>query len=160
MCLIIGFALSFSIQFSDEYQFSNSWKALVKTMVMMMGEYEYSNVFGDQQDPSRLHVTSRLIFLMFIVLTSIVLMNLMVGVAVSDIQELRRQGKAKKLEKQADFLSELEQVITFKQLNSKFIPLFIKKILKAQSFITTTYTLRTTVEFQRASGIPRETIGK
>lgn len=160
VCLIIGFALSFSIQFNNEYQFSNPWRALVKTIMMMMGEYEYSTFFGeDLSNTTRLQTTSRFIFLIFIILTSIVLINLMVGVAVSDIQELHRQGRAKKLEKQADFLNQLEKVISSKQLNSKYVPSFIKKVFVRRSFIDTKYKLRTSVEFQRTEGIPRRIIG-
>lgn len=75
----------------------------------MMGEYEYSDLFGDVTP--RLVATSRVIFLLFIILASIVLMNLMVGVAVNDIQALQIEGHAKRLEKQAEFIRQLEKVL-------------------------------------------------
>jgi hypothetical protein len=54
---------------------------------MMMGEFEYGELFPeDDKMPLRLKGTSRIIFLAFVVLSSIVLMNLMVGLAVNDIQ--------------------------------------------------------------------------
>ncbi|PSN47462.1 hypothetical protein C0J52_01967 [Blattella germanica] len=64
-----------------------------QTIVMMMGEYEYNDLFNEDNDDNkttklRLMGTSRVIFFAFIVLSSIVLMNLMVGLAVSDIQDL------------------------------------------------------------------------
>lgn len=127
----------------------------------MTGEYEFSTLFADDPpNKARLPTTSRFIFLIFIILTSIVLMNLMVGVAVSDIQELHRQGRSKKLEKQAEFLNQLEKVISSKQLNSKYVPVFIKKVFVKRSFIDTKYKLRTSVQFQKAEGIPRRIIGE
>nr|XP_023020874.1 transient receptor potential channel pyrexia-like [Leptinotarsa decemlineata] len=159
LCLLIGFTLSFSIQFHTFEQFGDPWRALVKTTVMMMGEFEFSDLFAEStSDPPFLPATSRIIFLFFIILTSIVLMNLMVGVAVSDIQELHRRGRAKKLEKQAEFLCQLEKVISSKHLNSKFIPAVIRNVLVRRSFIHTKYEVKTCATFQRSHNIPRRII--
>lgn len=85
----MGFAFSFCVQFHEYNQFRNLWWSIVKTIVMMMGEYEYSELFPeDDKTQLRLKGTSRIIFLAFVVLSSIVLMNLMVGLAVNDIQVL------------------------------------------------------------------------
>lgn len=84
ICLVIGFVLCFCIQFPKNNQFSNPWQSLVKTVVMMAGEFEYSELFEDEDQ--KVLVTSRFVFLLFILLSTIVLMNLMVGLAVSDIQ--------------------------------------------------------------------------
>lgn len=110
--LIVGFALSFSVLFHGNTQFSSSWRAIVKTVVMMMGEYEYNDLFepiddmnkasfvearnnlsnlvhsSDRHSPNLLSITGRVIFITFVMLASIVLMNLMIGLAVSDIQGL------------------------------------------------------------------------
>ena len=99
ICLIVGFALSFSVLFHGNDQFHDTWRALVKTVVMMMGEYEYGDLFSDemnQRDDTNgeknfLHVTGRIVFLIFVVLASIVLMNLMIGLAVNDIQGLEKE---------------------------------------------------------------------
>ncbi|KAG5876875.1 hypothetical protein JTB14_021238 [Gonioctena quinquepunctata] len=158
-CLLIGFTLSFSIQFHNFEQFRDPWRALVKTTVMMMGEFEYSDLFAETApNSSLLPATSRFIFLFFIILTSIVLMNLMVGVAVSDIQELHRRGRAKKLEKQAEFLSQLEKVISSKQLNSKYIPAAIRNFFARRSFIDIKYGVKSCAQFQRDQNIPRRII--
>jgi len=83
----MGFAFSFCVQFHDSGQFSDLWQSMVKTVVMMMGEFEYGELFPeDDKKEMRLKGTSRIIFLAFVVLSSIVLMNLMIGLAVNDIQ--------------------------------------------------------------------------
>lgn len=93
--MIIGFALSFSVLFYESEYFRTPWSAIVKTTVMMMGEFEYGDMFrnitiidasNEKTTALRLPITSRIIFILFVILTSIVLMNLMVGLAVSDIQ--------------------------------------------------------------------------
>lgn len=160
MCLVIGFALSFSIQFHSYDQFADPWRALVKTTVMMMGEFEYADLFADDAtNVQGLPAISRVTFLMFIILTSIVLMNLMVGLAVSDIQGLQKAGHARKLEKQAEFLGQLEKVIGSKQLKSKFIPVWIRRYLARKSFISVKYELKTSGKFRRSKKLSRRLIG-
>lgn len=101
----------------------------MKTTVMMMGEFDYEDLF-DKKSVTRLSGTSRIIFLFFIILSSIVLMNLMVGLAVNDIQGVQQEGHARRLEKQAEFLRQLEQVISFKFIESKWFPAIIRRYLK------------------------------
>lgn len=92
VCLIVGFAFSFAVLFHGNDQFRNSWRAVVKTVVMMMGEYEYGDLFSDEKNGSSfLTATSRVVFLAFVMLASIVLMNLMIGLAVNDIQGLEKE---------------------------------------------------------------------
>jgi len=87
--LIVGFALSFAVLFHGNDQFHDFWRAIVKTVVMMMGEYEYNELFDIEKD--FLPITSRIVFFVFTMLASIVLINLMIGLAVNDIQGLEKE---------------------------------------------------------------------
>ncbi|GJQ77486.1 hypothetical protein Trydic_g20877 [Trypoxylus dichotomus] len=140
ICLVIGFALSFSIQFHNYAEFRNPWRAVVKTTVMMMGEFEYADLFtmsNDGVEVSRgLPTTSRVIFLMFVIVASIVLMNLMVGLAVSDIQGLTQVGNVRRLEKQAEFLHQFEKVTT-KMASINIFPSFLMNCLRRKRVINT-----------------------
>lgn len=64
-------------------------------MVMMMGEYNYDELFTNPKvERSKdifLPIIGRIIFLIFVTLSSIVLMNLMIGLAVSDIQGILKE---------------------------------------------------------------------
>ncbi|XP_060820701.1 transient receptor potential channel pyrexia-like isoform X2 [Bombus pascuorum] len=112
VCLIVGFAFSFAVLFHGNDQFRNSWRAVVKTVVMMMGEYEYGALFSDEKNGSSfLPATSRVVFLAFVMLASIVLMNLMIGLAVNDIQGLEKEGHIRQLLKQAEFVAHLERLV-------------------------------------------------
>jgi transient receptor potential cation channel subfamily A protein 1 len=133
VCLVIGFALSFSIQFYHHHDFTDPWKALVKTVAMMIGEFDYGTIFDTSKNSTTVTVqggspTSRVIFLLFVILTSIVLMNLMIGLAVNDIQKLEQEGHARKLQKQAEFLTQIEQIIN--KMNGKFLSPLATKVVK------------------------------
>lgn len=107
--------------------FDNPLKAIVKTFVMMMGEYEYRDLFPmDNTEPQYLPYTSRLIFVAFIIVVSIVLMNLLVGIAVNDIQDLKTTGVVQRFIKQAMFLSHLEMVLSHSLFNMNILPNWLK----------------------------------
>lgn len=97
-CLIVGFSLSFAIVFHGKDQFDTFWKAIVSTVVMMIGEYEYTDLFNsttstedNDNKEGFLPITARTVLFSFIILTSIILINLMTGLAVSDIQALEKE---------------------------------------------------------------------
>jgi hypothetical protein len=91
------------VQFKSEPPFETPWEAFVKTTVMMTSEFEYSSLFkGNENIP--FPKFGKILFLFFLLTVGIVLMNLLVGLAVSDINSLETQGKMNRLRKQADFL--------------------------------------------------------
>ncbi|XP_067015646.2 transient receptor potential channel pyrexia [Anabrus simplex] len=139
VCLVVGFAFSFAVQFHEQEGFRNPWWALVKTTVMMMGEFNYDDIL--MQD-TRLPVTSRIIFVVFVVLAPIVLMNLMVGLAVSDIQALQMEGHTRRLLKQADFVAHLEKLSSRTVLRCRLFPQKLHRALDARRRIPTELTIQ------------------
>jgi hypothetical protein len=120
--LIIGFALAFMVQFKSEPPFETPWEAFVKTIVMMTNELEYSSLFKENKNVA-FPIFGRTLFLFFLLMVGIVLMNLLVGLAVSDINSLETQGKMNRLRKQADFL----RVLQPSDLDLWFMPKCVKK---------------------------------
>lgn len=130
---------------------------------MMMGEFEYEGLFdNDETKLNRLPTTSRVIFLIFVILASIVLMNLMIGLAVSDIQGLQQEGYVRRLEKQAEFLRQLEKVISFKAIDSKWFPSLLRKFLKGKRCIATTLVIQSKFydKKKRDKRLPSELVGQ
>ena len=85
-CLLVAFALSFCVLFPNYQSFNvNAPAAVVKTLVMMAGEIEYEN-FIYENGNALYNFTGHVMIMIFVVLVSIILMNLLVGLAVSDIQ--------------------------------------------------------------------------
>ncbi|XP_046606728.1 transient receptor potential channel pyrexia-like [Neodiprion virginianus] len=114
--LVIGFTFSFLVQFRSEPPFGSPWQSFVKTMVMMTSEFDYSDLFTGQEDYIVTLTLGRLVFVAFLVLAAIVLMNLMVGLAVNDINDLEIRGKTQRLFKQVNFLCSLDLVVYNKMI--------------------------------------------
>lgn len=80
--LIVAFALSFHVLLSKQDVFKTPGRAIVKTMVMMIGEMDFDTIFVDNynnQELLRYKEMSLFIFFLFVILITIVLMNLMVS---------------------------------------------------------------------------------
>lgn len=91
--LIIAFALSFYMLFrndaDNDNKFNDPSSATFKTIVMLTGEFD---TFGSL--PFSLHpIVSHALFLLFIFLIAIVLVNLLNGLAVSDTQAIRADAE-------------------------------------------------------------------
>lgn len=103
--LFIGFGLSFFLVFgggtsapanaensdaakSEESAFANVQDSLLKVLPMMIGEFDFGSLPFDPNP-----FTSRMIFVAFLFLITIVLLNLLNGLAVSDTQEVHSKVK-------------------------------------------------------------------
>jgi len=107
-CLLIAFALSFAVLFPNYQSFNGN--ALVKVLVMMAGEIEYEN-FVYENGSALFPGTSHMMILFFVVLISIILMNLLVGLAVSDIQGLQKSAGLDRLVRQTELISHIESML-------------------------------------------------
>ena len=107
--LLIAFALSFYIIFKGSVEldrtviFANPFLALQKTITMFAGEFEASSLSFET-----LPYTSRVIFLLFLFLMAIILLNLLNGLAVSDTQEIRRNAETLSIVGRARLILKIE----------------------------------------------------
>jgi ankyrin repeat protein len=91
MVLILAFAFSFYILFKKDVKgndvdlFTNPFKSLLKTLVMFTGEFDFSDLPLDT-----LPYTSHVIFMLFVFLMAVVLLNLLNGLAVGDTEKIRK----------------------------------------------------------------------
>ena len=92
--LILAFAFSFYILFKEEIKvdgavlFNNPWTSIVKTFAMFAGELEFSYLPFDKSPG-----TSHVIFMLFVFLIAIVLLNLFNGLAVDDTKKIRKKAE-------------------------------------------------------------------
>ncbi|XP_057651499.1 transient receptor potential channel pyrexia [Diorhabda carinulata] len=127
ICLFLAFALSFGVIFANYPAFQDLKWVFLKVIIMMSGELEYEDVFFPEEEKYRIRYpyTAHLMYLGFVILVTIILTNLIVGLAVSDIQELQRSAGLDRLVRQAELVAHLESM-----LFSKLLSCVPKKIMK------------------------------
>ncbi|KAK9878515.1 hypothetical protein WA026_022411 [Henosepilachna vigintioctopunctata] len=132
-CLLIAFALSFGVIFANYNAFKKLPLVLIKVIVMMSGELEYEDIFFDDTQPIKFPWTAQLMFLAFVVLVTIILTNLMVGLAVSDIQGLQQSAGLDRLVRQAELVAHLESMLFSRLLI--WVPRKLMNFLHKQSLL-------------------------
>lgn len=116
MSLIIGFSLGLTVLYPETESLAKLPFSLVTTFVMMTGELEYATHFYEEQKPEY-PFTTLLVFLGFLLFVVVVLMNLLVGLAVSDIQGLRKSAGLDRLVRQTRLIARMESIVFSPWLN-------------------------------------------
>ena len=99
---ITAFSLGFNVLLSNQEYFSTVVFATIKTLIMTSGEMEYDNLFFDNQDWNKLETvpymnTTKILFVMFVIIMPIIIMNLLVGLAVDDIKTVQQNAVLKRI---------------------------------------------------------------
>ena len=89
--------------------------ALVKMVVMMIGEYDFDSLFFSAEEDVGYIVPyptfTLLFFLVFLVIMSIIVMNLLVGLAVDDIKAVQNSAVLQRLAMQVTLNLEVEKMM-------------------------------------------------
>ncbi|GLH02795.1 Transient receptor potential channel pyrexia, partial [Gryllus bimaculatus] len=96
--LLLGFVFAFCAAFPGIDTFSNPATGIVRVTSMMAGDILYEDTFKEN---IKLQITSHILFMSFVLFVTIVLMNLLVGLAVHDIQ----------LEQQTRLVAQVERAL-------------------------------------------------
>ena len=83
---LLAFALTFHILLPNSEIFSNFGDSFLKVVMMLLGEFDFEDLNHNGQ-PTWM---TKLVFLMFAILMSIVLINLVIGLSISDVTSLRK----------------------------------------------------------------------
>ncbi|CAL4068320.1 unnamed protein product, partial [Meganyctiphanes norvegica] len=159
-CLINAFSLSFGVLFPTHKPLNALGIRLIKTIVMMTGEIEYDDWFFGDDHKVKYPVTSHLVFLFFLMFVTIILMNLLVGLAVSDIQGLQKSAGLDRLVLQTELIMNFETIM-FSQWLSWLLPEKALKMLMERMLLGSSlygWTLVRTPKALRDSGITPELV--
>ena len=85
LVVLLAFTLTFHILLLDTEIFSNIGDSFIKVITMLLGEFEFEDLIQSGQ----VSWLTKLVFLLFVLLMSIVLINLVIGLAISDVASLR-----------------------------------------------------------------------
>lgn len=139
-CLLIAFGLSFGVLFNSYPAFKKIHWTMLKMITMMSGELEFEDIFyGDY--PIQFPITSHGMFLAFVLLVTIILTNLLVGLAVSDIQGLQASAGLDRLTRQAELVARLESLF-FSKLFRSAPPTLIRICQQSALLRTSRYRLQ------------------
>lgn len=110
---------------------------------MMIGELEFDDMFYTDGESEKLlyPVTTQLMFFVFVILMTIILMNLLVGLAVSDIQGLQASAGLNRLSRQAELVARLEGLL-FSKLLAKAPPKLLAFFRREALLRTSRYNLQ------------------
>lgn len=106
----------------------------------MSGELEFEDIFYGEVEV-KYPVTAHIIFLCFVLLVTVILTNLMVGLAVSDIQGLQVSATLDRLVRQAELIARLESLF-FSRLLSRVPTRFLKMCKRSALLRTSAHKLQ------------------
>ena len=88
MVIAFGFAF-FIINFGSEgEQFENPWKSLLKIFVMVLGEFEFDNLYDNSSTSSLNLIFTMILLIGLIVAGSVIMLNLIVAFIITDVHNL------------------------------------------------------------------------
>ena len=121
---IVSFTLGFHVLLHSQVENFNSFKdAFMKTMIMMSGEFDYGDIFFPEDSSTAYPGLTYAFFIIFFILLSIILLNLLVGLSVSDVSIFVEVAGLKKMSMRLKFVLNMERF-----LNSWLINWMLKKL--------------------------------
>ncbi|XP_063846089.1 transient receptor potential cation channel subfamily A member 1 homolog isoform X2 [Scylla paramamosain] len=111
LLFLIAFGLCFFMVLRNQLPFGSLPRSLLKTGVMTIGEFEYDSVFNDSTQTLPYPEVTYIVFVTFLALMSILIMNLLVGLAVDDIKAVQDQAILKRLAMQTQLVLDVEVFI-------------------------------------------------
>lgn len=147
LVFLVAFGLGFHILFINHLAFDSPTWALVKTYVMMIGEFEFEGMFTEHDDPDNdvsenakdaknvpFPDYSTILFVVFVLVMSVIIMNLMVGLAVDDIKEIQEHAELQKISMNVRLVLESERFLH--HLKCCMSSSFLREYSKPKEFLT------------------------
>lgn len=132
--ILIGFSISFCVIIPDSPIFSNPIMAFISVLVMMTGEEDLIILTNDPDriDPPLLNeISAQVIYILFIIFVTVILMNLLEGIAVNDIEELKKDAELSRLVRQTELIHYIESAL-FK----RYLPSWLRKIINNHALVS------------------------
>ena len=110
--VIIAFALSFHTLLRSNKAFESPFSSHLKVMTLLAGEFEYYDNFSwDASLFDKAKVSVQLLFVLSFAFMTIIIMNLLIGLTVSKLEELSRHANIIRLEKMVNLISSAQDAL-------------------------------------------------
>ena len=108
---LVAFGLGFHILLGSQEPFFTVGQSIIKTTIMMVGEIDFNNIFHGK-DFQRIDYNATIIlFVGFLILVSILVVNLLVGLAVDNIKGVLEHATLKKIAMQVELVLDVERLV-------------------------------------------------
>ncbi|KAG7154455.1 transient receptor potential channel pyrexia-like isoform X1 [Homarus americanus] len=135
LSLFVGFAVSFHLSFVEVVAFRTAWSSFIKTLVMMVGELDTAELFETSDSDQKIWVLPELIFIIFVLLITVIITNLLVGLAVQDIQELQKVAGVSRLAHTVEQEASFDYFLSSRLLECPFSANFLTWMKKRYSLL-------------------------
>ena len=108
---LLAFSLCFYVLMpceKDFLTFENPWKSALKILAMLIGELDYEGNFLNLENSNIILI--QIMSVVFLFFGTIVIMNLLVGLAVNEIEQLKEEALNMSLQEKASCIIPLEQL--------------------------------------------------
>ena len=114
--IFFSFCVIFHILLPDSVSFQNLGNAVIKVLTMLMGELDFTNSFLN----SNANFVTKIFFVLFLISMALVFMNLLLGLAVSDIGELERISRVRRAVVEYHAVATMEKIL----MNLRLVGIF------------------------------------
>lgn len=108
ICMLIGFSVSLSVVFPSSEWFGNPVIGFIKVLVMMAGELDLALLSNHHTSTVSTKLSAYVVYTALLIFVSVILMNLLVGIAVHDIQGLKKTAGLSKVRCQIKLIYYIE----------------------------------------------------
>ncbi|KAG8199670.1 hypothetical protein JTE90_022120 [Oedothorax gibbosus] len=115
---VVAFALGFYTLLQNQNPFETPWESIIKTGVMMIGEIEFDGIFNDPDNKLHFKGPTYALFVIFLLIMAVIIMNLLVGLAVDDIKGVQEKAELKRLAMKVELVLTVERILPVMMLRN------------------------------------------
>ena len=129
--VMIAFGLAFHVLLRSNPEFETSIGSVLKVLPLMLGEFEYYENFSwDATSIDKGYVSVQLLFVLSFGFMTIIIMNLLIGLTVTKLDDLLKEAEIIRSEKMVTLIASTQDVL----VNSKFPFAAFFNCLKCKKF--------------------------